>query len=115
MNIIDAVGNQINIGDTVVYAVNTRYGGLQMGTVEDLIPYIKDTNIKNPAWNPNLPTTYRIDGDNPRWITQPQTHYKIKVRADDYEYDNGIGGKAIEKGKAKTLDNPRRFAVVQRP
>lgn len=113
-NLTDVAGVPIDIGDTVVYAVYTRHGGLQMGKVIDFVPFDNTRTIENPAFDPNRPQTYYHNGDNPRWISEEFIDYKIKVKHDDHHYTDHDGNPAVQKGKTNTLDNPKRFAVLKK-
>jgi hypothetical protein len=109
---LDALGKEIQVGDKVVYAVKTREGGLQVGEVLDIIPYDKEGSGLNPSFNENIPQTFGQDTTNSRWLREPQTHYKLKVKTSNSVY-NSISRQYEDHPTTKTLDTPRRFAIVQ--
>jgi len=100
---LDCFDKEIQVGDTVVYAVKTREGGLQKGEVVGLVPYFKDDRNANPF--------YERGGTEPRFLINKNQHYKIKVKtaSSRYDYDEQ---KMLPFETTKTLDQPSRFAVV---
>lgn len=105
---IDALGREIKVGDTVVYSVKTRDGGLQKGEVLELIPYLKEHSYPNPEYG-NTPA-------DSRFIRVAEQHFKVKIKTPTtrWEWDNiAQKGEHVEYEITKTLDTPSRFAVVK--
>lgn len=109
---LDADGKEIHVGDKVVYAVKTRSAHLSVGEVLELIPYDEEGTAPNPFFNENLPQTWDRNGSNSRWIAQPQTRFKIKVKTTNSVYDYTTQ-KYEDRPTTKTLDTPSRFAIIQ--
>jgi hypothetical protein len=111
---LDALGKEIRVGDTVVYSVKTREGGLQVGEVVGIIPYTKEITLPNPAHDPSQPTGYRIGDPNSRFLREYEWFMKLKVKTTRSVYDT-VTRQYMEADTTKTLDTPSRFAIVEKP
>jgi hypothetical protein len=89
---LDILGNEIEPGDTVVYATYSRDSGLQRGTVVSVLPFATHRVY--------VPETGRYESA-PNW--------KIKFTTQSRQY---VGGNYDLVTTKRTLDNPLRFAVV---
>jgi hypothetical protein len=117
--ITDIAGVSIDVGDTVVYGVKSEHATLQIGEVVALVPFESTRSIINPNFDNSRPPTYERwqnnpPNDNPQWIRETFTDYKVKVKKPDVEYKDEFGDPQVQVGAAKTLPNPKRFAVIKK-
>lgn len=117
--VLDIAGVNIEVGDTVVYGVKSENVSLQIGEVVDLVPYENERSVLNPNFDDSRPETYQRwqnnpPNDNPRWVREKFTDYKVKVKKPDTKYKDEWGDEQIQVGAAKTLPNPKRFAVIKK-
>lgn len=99
---LDIMGREIKEGDTVVYGVKSEYSTLNVAKVLKVIPYlVKDYKHERQADG----TWLRID-------LPDKLNWKFQLEVNTTRWDSAARAHVPVTAK-RTLDTPRRFAVVE--